>query len=90
MTSMLYAMWCPRCVQAGMARRSLMMLGHVRMGVCMCRQCLGLPLGHSRCENDEVVLGESDSGDRAHGDRWDVAAYRCGGGESMVVLGELV
>jgi hypothetical protein len=37
-----------------------------------------------------VVLGESDGGDRAHGERWDVAAYRCGGGKRMVVQGELV
>jgi hypothetical protein len=35
---------CP----SGVARRGLTVLGHVRMGVCTCRQCLGLPLGCSR------------------------------------------
>jgi hypothetical protein len=67
-----------------------MVLGHVHMGVCTCRQCLGLPLGCSRCGNGKVVLGESDGGDRAHGERWDVVAHRCGGGKRMVVQGELV
>jgi hypothetical protein len=37
-----------------------------------------------------VVLDESDGGDRAHGERWDLVAHRCGGGEMMVVQGELV
>jgi hypothetical protein len=73
-----------------MARRGLTVLGRVRMGVCTCRQCLGLPFGRSRSGNIKVVPGESDGGDRAHGERWDVAAYRCGSGERMVVQGELV